>query len=86
MKPDITLFGEALPYDEYTAAVRAIVKADLILVCGTSLQVRSSAALLDFMDPHAKLVIINNDPTPYDDVADLVIHDNIGKVLTAALV
>lgn len=33
----------------------------------------------------AKLVIINIDPTPLDDIADLVIHDSVSKVLSKVM-
>jgi NAD-dependent deacetylase len=33
----------------------------------------------------AKLVIINRDPTPYDDMADIVIHGQAGPVMDSIL-
>jgi len=33
----------------------------------------------------AKLVIINRDPTPYDDMADLVIHAQAGPTMAGIL-
>ena len=33
----------------------------------------------------AKLAIVNRDPTPVDDIADLVLHEEIGLTLTAAM-
>ena len=54
----------------------------------------SGAVKLNFQDSRvgvgrtdngARLVIVNRDPTPLDDIADLVIHDEIGPTLTAAM-
>lgn len=40
-----------------------------------------ACGLVDEIPIEAKLVIINNDKTPYDSKADLVIHENCGEVL-----
>jgi NAD-dependent deacetylase len=59
---------------------------DLFLVLGSSLSVFPAA---DFpvraKQNGAKLVIVNRDPTPLDEIADLVIHDGIGDTMEAAL-
>ena len=47
----------------------------------SSLVVQPAAGLVDEIPQDAKLVIINNDPTPYDRKADLVIHESCGQVL-----
>jgi NAD-dependent deacetylase len=61
-------------------AIRAIQEADVMIVGGTSLNVYPAAGLISYF--HGKhLILINKSATPYDDAADLVIHDSIGKVL-----
>ena len=79
IKPDVVLYEEALDEDCMTGAVNAIARADLLIVAGTSLTVYPAAGLLRyFRGKH--LVLINRDETPYDDEADLVLHDSLGDV------
>ena len=65
------------------AAVSAVRKCDLLVVVGSSLVVYPAAGLVREISPAAKLVIINYDPTPYDNMADLVLHENISSVFAA---
>ena len=80
VKPDVVLYEEGLDQDTVEGAVRAIARADVLIVGGTSMVVYPAAGLIDYYQGR-KLVLINRDPTPYDGRADLVIHDSIGKVL-----
>ncbi len=53
----------------------------MLIVAGTSLTVYPAAGLLRYF--HGRhLVLINRDATPYDDMAELVIHDKVGEVLS----
>jgi len=52
----------------------------MLIVGGTSLAVYPAAGLIDYYKGD-KLVLINKSSTPYDNQADIVIHDSIGKVL-----
>jgi NAD-dependent deacetylase len=80
-KPNITFFGEMLPEYDWTESVRAISAADLVLVLGTSLTVYPAAGLPGYRPWNAKLVIINREPTSLDGEAQLVIHDDLCKVM-----
>ena len=80
VKPDVVLYEEGLDQDIIEGAVRAIAKADMLIVGGTSLVVYPAAGLINYYRGN-KLVLINRDATPYDREADLVIHESIGKVL-----
>ena len=80
IRPDIVLYGESLDTYTWMSAQNAIMNADLIIVAGTSLVVEPAASLVD-INRSAKLVIINNTPTPKDEYADLIIRDPIGQVL-----
>lgn len=82
-KPDITFFGEMLPEQQWDASISAISRADLVLVLGTSLTVNPAAGLPQYRPFNSKLVIINQDPTPLDYKADLVIHDDLCTILSA---
>lgn len=80
IRPRVTLYGEMLPED-YMIAADYISKADLLIVAGTSLTVEPASGLVRlFNGKH--LVIINNDVTSYDYVAELVIHKSLGEVFT----
>ena len=60
-------------------AIEEISKADLLIVAGTSLTVYPASSFVRYFKGKY-LVIINNDETNYDGMADLVIHKRIGDV------
>lgn len=80
IKPDVVLYGEGLDQETVTGAVRAISRADVLIVGGTSLVVYPAAGLINYYRGN-KLILINRDPTPCDAEADLVLHASIGSVL-----
>jgi len=84
VRPDVVLYGEALDERVVSAAVSAIRAADVLIVGGTSLVVYPAAGLIHYFRGD-RLVLINRDPTPYDDLAHLVIRAPIGQVLGAAV-
>ena len=57
------------------------MRADMLIVGGTSLAVYPAAGLIDYYRGN-RLVLINKSETPYDKRADLVIHESIGRVLS----
>ncbi len=80
IKPDVVLYGESLPVDALDGSVRVLEEADTLLVLGTSLVVYPAAGLIDYFNGK-NLIIINRDETPYDHKANIVIHDNLSKVI-----
>jgi NAD-dependent deacetylase len=80
IKPDVVLYGEPLDPEVMEGAIEAISNADLLIVGGTSLVVYPAAGLINYFHGN-NLVLINKSETPYDDRANLVIHDAIGEVL-----
>ncbi|ADL52429.1 NAD-dependent protein deacylase [Clostridium cellulovorans] len=84
VKPDVVLYEEGLDDDIVTGAVEAISKADVLIIGGTSLVVYPAASLIRYYNGN-KLVLINKSETPYDNNADLVINDSIGKVLSSVM-
>lgn len=75
-------FGQALRPEVLAAAVRAARDCDLFLAVGTSLTVQPAAGLcLEAVRHGARLVIVNAQPTPYDEAADAVLRQPIGEVL-----
>ena len=84
VRPDVVLYGEQLDHLVFSAAAQAIEAADLLIVGGTSLAVYPAAGLLQHF--HGKnLVLINKSKTPYDEQAQLVIYEAIGRVLGDAV-
>lgn len=80
VKPDVVLYEEALDESQIVGAVNAISQADTLIVGGTSLVVYPAAGLIQYFRGK-NLVLINKSKTQYDNKADLVINDSIGKVL-----
>jgi len=81
LKPDVVLFGEQLP-PSFAEAAAEVGRADLLLALGTSLEVYPVAGLVpQAAHRGAKVVIVNRDPTPYDHLAELVIHARLGEVM-----
>ena len=77
-------FGQQLPPTVLMRASQWSRQADLFLAIGSSLVVEPAARLPRVARDHgACLIIINREPTPLDDRADIVIRDSIGSVLTA---
>ena len=81
IKPDVVLYEEGLDNDTVRGAVHAIAEADVLIIAGTSLTVYPAAGLVQYFGG-SKLVLINRDPTPMDNTADLVLHDKVGQVLS----
>ena len=77
-------FGQRLDNDVLEAAAVAAERCDLFLAVGSSLTVRPAAGLCEVaVDAGARLVVINAEPTPYDDMADAVLREPIGEILPA---
>ena len=77
-------FGQSLVPEVIDRAMQAAGEADLLLAVGSTLQVYPVAAAV----PRAKaagarIVIVNAEPTHFDDIADAVIQQRIGDVLPA---
>lgn len=84
VKPDVVLYGEGLPGQVIENAINAILKADTLIVGGTSLEVNPAASLVEYFKG-AKLVIINMSETKYDKYASLIIREPIGEVLGSVI-
>ena len=83
LKPGTVLFGEPLPEHALDMAMLAAKNCDMFLVLGSSLVVYPAASMPRIAKKNdAVLVIVNIDPTPLDDMADLVINESASKVLS----
>lgn len=75
-------FGQAMPEDAMRRADDLAASCDLFLAIGSSLVVWPAAGFpLRAKQNGARLVILNREPTDFDEIADLVVHDEIGEVL-----
>ena len=75
-------FGQAMPDEPMRRAEQETLACDLFIVLGSSLTVYPAAGFpLLAKQQGAKLVIVNQQPTELDTVADLVLHAGIGKTL-----
>ncbi len=79
IKPDVVLYEESLNEETLEKSVYAIANADLLIVAGTSLTVYPASGLINYFRGK-NLVLINRDTTPFDNRADLVINESLGKV------
>ncbi len=80
IKPDVVLYEEGLDDSTVRQAVRAISKAQVLIIGGTSLNVYPAAGFLNYFDGE-KIVLLNKSETLFDERADIVIRDPIGQVL-----
>lgn len=75
-------FGQAMPEEEMNRAHEATLGCDLFIAIGSSLQVYPAAGFPILAKRNgAILVILNREPTELDQIADLVIHEEIGPTL-----
>ncbi|MCL6450144.1 MAG: NAD-dependent deacylase [Acetobacteraceae bacterium] len=86
LRPNVVLFGEPLPEAALREAAREASGCDLFLVVGSSLQVWPAAGLpLQALASGARLAIVNQEPTPLDGAACLVVRGQAGEVLEEAV-
>ena len=81
VKPDVVLYEESLDEGVMYKAAKAIHEADVLIVAGTSLTVYPAAGMIHYYRGR-RLVLINRDPTPYDNQADLVFHESLGSIFS----
>lgn len=86
LKTATIFFGQALDPRDIERAEEAARECDLFLAAGTSLQVYPVAFLPEIAkSAGARLVIVNGEPTPFDDLADAAIHGGVGDILPVLL-
>jgi NAD-dependent deacetylase len=83
LRPAVVFFGEALNPRVLECANQEAGECDFLLSVGSSLVVYPAADIpVRAKQEGASFAIINKDPTPLDDIADYVIHDEAGRVLS----
>src|SRR5262249_7925823 len=82
LKAATILFGQSVPRPQLDAALALTRACDLFLVVGSSLRVVPAARLpLVALERGVPLLILNLEPTPLDDRADVVLHAPAGWAL-----
>ena len=79
LKPAVTLFEEMLPEEAFSASVAAISEADLLLIIGSSMVVHPAASLPSFLPDSGRIAILNDEPTPWREEADLWLSGDIAE-------
>ncbi len=86
LKSDTISFGQQLVPEVIDRAMQAAGEGDFFLAVGTSLQVYPIAGAVDIARrAGARVVILNAEPTPFDEIADAVLGGSISEVLPALI-
>jgi NAD-dependent deacetylase len=82
LKPNVILFGEALPHEAVQKAHEAIRRCQVMIVAGSSLVVAPVCDWpKDAVRHGAHLIMINKESTPVDDRATIIFHDDVAEIL-----
>ena len=84
LKPDVVLYEEGLDGDTIEGALQVMMRADTLIIGGTSMVVYPVASFPNYFRGSTQM-IINLSDTPYDHYCDYVIHDDIGLALSKIL-
>jgi NAD-dependent deacetylase len=86
LKSATVMFGEGLDPVVLGEAVAITKACEVFIAVGTSLQVQPAAGLAGVAVDHgARLIIVNAEPTPYDELADDIVREPIGTALPELL-
>jgi NAD-dependent deacetylase len=84
LKSATVMFGQSLDTDVLSRAAAAAQAADLFLAVGSTLTVEPAASLCAVaVRAGAPLVIVNRDPTPYDEIATAIVREPISAAVPA---
>jgi NAD-dependent deacetylase len=84
VKSATVFFGQALDPQALDRAAEATRESDLFIAIGTTLTVHPVASLVPLANRAAvPIIIVNAQPTPYDDIAAVIVREPIGSVLPA---
>ena len=82
LKPNVILFGEQLPVRELNAARKTAARCEAMLIAGSSLEVAPACDLpVEAWRRGATVILINLGKTPVDNLAKVIIHENVATVL-----
>ena len=82
LRPDVVWFGESLPQEEWRKAVEHAMKADVVIVIGTSGVVYPAAYIPYIVKDHGGIVVeINVNDTALTEIADYVLRGKAGEIM-----
>jgi NAD-dependent deacetylase len=82
LKPATISFGQPMPVEETRRAFAEAAAADLLLVVGSALQVYPAASIPgETRKAGGRVIIVNDEPTALDGIADLVLRGGSGEIL-----
>ncbi len=86
IRPNVVWFGEALPEDAWQRSVEAVVRADVVIVVGTSSIVYPAAGLPEMALASGTVVIeVNPERTPLSDAATVSLRETAAGALPGLL-
>lgn len=86
LKPDVIFFGEALPQDTLTEAIRRAQSCDLFIVIGSTLIVYPAAYMPAYaINAGARLAIVNLTSTPLDHQATVVVQGKAAEIMSRVM-
>ena len=80
IKPNVVLYEEPLNEYDIDSAIYRIRQCDTLIIIGTSLNVYPAAGFIPYYKG-SNMILINKTETDFDDMADIVIHDDIIHVI-----
>ncbi len=80
VKPDVVLYEESLDEGTISRSISAIMTCDVLVVIGTSLTVYPAAGFIRYFKG-SYLILINKQPTSYDNSADMVFNEDVCEVV-----
>lgn len=82
VKPDVVLFGEQLPAQVVTRALEHVRRADLMLVCGSSLLVLPAARMPGLVYGNGgQVIIVNQQETYADEFAAAILRGDVAEIM-----
>jgi len=82
LKPDVVLFEEQLPFKTWLQAQAQASNCDLMIICGSSLEVMPVAGLpVKALENNAHLIVVNETLTYIDERADIVFRDDVAELI-----
>ena len=80
VKPDVVLYEESLNEDTIQRSISAIMTCDVLVVIGTSLSVYPAAGFVRYFRGEY-IILINKQPTQFDNQADLLFNEDVVEVI-----
>lgn len=80
VKPDVVLYEEELNSTTIERTIAAMMTSDVLLVIGTSLRVYPAAGFIRYFKGRY-IIVINKEPTSYDNMCDLVFNEDVINVV-----